>query len=179
MLRDDRKEPMPMPRPVPIPRREPTYEMPSRDDFDYPKYDCPDFRYPMMPMYPNNMHPCPYPYSERDMYGDRRIDLEEMMRRNPMLKRCVMECIERYGQSSNPCNPCRPCRPCRPHSPSPMPRKPMRRPCYGLEEYDGYDDYESYDSYNSVLDESEIYEFSDAELENFIDISESEKEITE
>lgn len=151
MLRDEKREPMP--RPVPIPREEPAYERPEYDkpncpNYNRPDYNCPDFRYPMMPMYPNNMNPCPYPYPERDMYGDKRMDIEEMMRRNPMLKRCVLDCIERCG-----CG-------CKPYNMKPMPRRETRRPCYGL-------------------DESSIYEFSDEELESFIEITEKDENIKE
>ena len=122
-------------------------EMPD-SEFEYPEYDCPDFRYPMMPMYPNNMYPCPSPYQERDMYGDQRMDIEEMMRRNPKLRRCVLECIERCG-----CG-------CKPYGSKPMPRRNTGRTSYDLKEY--------------ADDEAKIYEFSDEELESFMEASEIE-----
>lgn len=165
MLRDENNKPVarPMPKPIPMPRRE----------YEYPEYEYPDYDYPMMPEcptrpdypsmpncpvmpdYPNNMNPCPYP--DYHMYGDNQMDLEEMMRRNPALKRCVMDCIERHN---NP-YPCRPM-----PRPRPMPR---RRPCRDTA-YEGYDLYNvaeyDYIEDRTYVEEMETYDFSEEKVEN-------------
>lgn len=149
MLRDDSKKPPVYEKPMEKPMEKPVYEPPMYEDFECPKP-------PMMPMYPNNMYPCPYlcpcPYPQRDMYGDRPMDLEEMMRINPMLRKCIMGCIEKYSHPRNPCMP--------PSSSKPklMPRKkPQRNPyLYGLEEYDIYEENPQ---------EMEVYEFEESEID--------------
>lgn len=167
MLRDDNNKPVtrPMPKPIPMPRRE--YEYP---EYERPKYERPDYDYPMMPEYPNNMNPCPYP--DYDMYGDREMDLEEMMRRNPALKRCVMDCIDRHN-NRYPCRPPMPCyppqNPCRPMPrPRPMPgRSPYRdTSCSAYGSYKVRDYSNDYIEADTYIEEMETYDFSQAKVEN-------------
>ena len=163
MLREDRNNMSPRPMPTPMPRREPVYERPVHEKPVYEKpsyddYDCPRYEYPMVPQYPNNMNPCPYP--EQDMYGDRPMDLDGMMRTNPALRRCVMDCVDRH-YNAYPCRP-EPCYPYNPCRPMPMPRqmpltprrRPHREPCmYGMEDYS---------------EEIETYDFSESHLDNIV-----------
>lgn len=165
MLRDNKK----MPR---TPRREPSYGCPS---YDYSDYNCPSFDYPMMPQYPHDMKPCPYP--EEEMYGDVAVSVDEIMKRNDAFKKCIMKCVESYCKSS-PCKRVERPRPtpktvCRPK------RRPQREPIY-CEAEDYEFDYElDYDRYDDLVREVETYDFSENDLESFIEESQSDVEIND